>query len=233
MWQETGDEKNSGLSAAMTDVVFRIECTRLPVDHATLLANAVGQHIPHLQKAERAGIHLIHVAGSQNGWERPESEDEFLLLSRRTRFRIRVESAQADSIITTLTGQTLDIDGQPLHILSGNARPISASATLFSRYTFFDDHDANNDEQRFINHVIESVSELCREYHYSPTKILCGRQHDLATAEGYQMTRSVLLADIPAQPSILLQDNGLGAGRTIGCGLLIPHKDTGEVNPSS
>ena len=230
MWQETSEETNSGLNAAMIDVVFRINCARLPVDHAAALADAVSQHIPYLHETESAGVHPIHVAGSQNGWERPESENEFLLLSKRTRFRIRVASAQAESTISKLTGKTLDINGQPLHILSGNTRPIKPSATLLSRYTFFDNATTNNDEQQFIDSVIESVSELCQQYHYSPTKILCGRQNDIATASGYQSTRSVLLADVPVQPSVVLQDSGFGAGRSIGCGILIPHKDTGEVN---
>lgn len=230
MWQETNDETNSGFNAAMTDVVFRIDCPRLPVDHASALATAVSTHIPYLQQTTSAGIHAVHVAGSQNGWERPEHEGDYLLLSRRTRFRIRVECGQAENVINTLTGKTLDIQGLPLHVLSGSTRSITPSATLFSRYTYFADTAANHDEERFIDYVIESVSTLCRQYSYSPTKILCGRHHHLETDNGTQTTRSVLLADVPAPSSILLQDNGLGEGRTMGCGLLIPHKDTGEVS---
>jgi len=40
----------------------------------------------------------------------------------------------------------------------------------------------------------------------------------------------VLLADVPVIESLTLQDYGLGDGRTMGCGLLIPHKDTGAVH---
>ena len=32
---------------------------------------------------------------------------------------------------------------------------------------------------------------------------------------------------------MILQENGLGDGRTMGCGLFIPHKDTGAVNEST
>jgi hypothetical protein len=39
-----------------------------------------------------------------------------------------------------------------------------------------------------------------------------------------------LLADVPAPSSVVMQHDGLGDGRLIGCGLLIPHKDTGAVN---
>ncbi len=59
---------------------------------------------------------------------------------------------------------------------------------------------------------------------------MCGKSRDIAGQAGIVQTRSVLLADIPARESIRLQENGLGDYRTMGCGLMIPHKDTGAVN---
>lgn len=225
MWQET-NQNDHPLSAQMCDVSFRINCQSLLVDHAAVLTKATCEHAPFISESSRAGIHPIHVAGSQNGWERPMSDSEHLLLSKRTRFKIRIDTKNANQLISTLSGITLDIAGSPLHIVSGQTRALHPSATLFSRYTFFEDLDANVAESVFEERIIEQ----CKLHHFSPTKILCGKEHTINTADGPRLTRSVMLADIPAMESLTLQDFGLGDGRTMGCGLLIPHKDTGAVN---
>jgi len=225
MWQET-NQNDRPTGARMSDVSFRIDCQSLLVDHAAILAIATCAHAPIIKESQGAGIHPIHVAGSQNGWERPENRSEYLLLSKRTRFKIRIKSESADQLISTLTGITLDIAGSPLHILSGTTRALQPASTLFSRYTYFKDLDENDAESLFVERVIEQ----CRTLHFSPTKILCGKAHTINTADGTRLTRSVLMADVPVIKSLTLQDHGLGDGRTMGCGILIPHKDTGAVH---
>lgn len=224
MWQET-NQNDQPLGARMSDVSFRIACQSLPVDHASILADATCTHAPIIKESECAGIHPIHVAGSQNGWERPDNSGEYLLLSKRTRFKIRIENAHAQQLINTLSGITLNIADSPLHILSGIARVLQPAPTLFSRYTYFEDLDESVAESLFVERIIAQ----CKQHHFSPTKILCGKEHTINTASGPRLTRSVLLADVPAIESLTLQDHGLGDGRTMGCGLLIPHKDTGAV----
>jgi len=159
----------------MSDVSFRIECHSLLVDHAALLAEAACKYAPNIKESACAGIHPIHVAGSQNGWERPEERSEYLLLSKRTRFKIRVESDNANQVIAKLTGVTLDIADSPMRILSGQARVLLPAATLFSRYTYFDNLDENVDESVFVKRVIDE----CKNLDFSPTKILCGKAHNI------------------------------------------------------
>lgn len=227
MWQETNNNERT-LQAKMIDVVFRIECQRLLVDHAAALADAVCTHAPLIKQSVNAGIHPIHVAGSQNGWERPADGKEYLLLSKRTRFKVRVEAEDASSIINLLSGVTLNVNELPMRIVSGQPRNLSPAQTLFSRYTYFDDLDNDADETTFVERIVNQ----CQAYGFSPTKILCGKEHTVTTSNGLRLTRSVLLADVPSVQSLTLQDNGFGNGRTIGCGLLIPHKDTGAVHDS-
>jgi len=225
MWQES-NQNDQSTGAQMSDVSFRIDCHSILVDHAAILAEESCTYAPIIEESKRAGIHPIHVAGSQNGWERPKISDEFLLLSKRTRFRVRIESVNAQQVISKLTGITLNIAGSPLHILSGISRALQPAPTLFSRYTYFEDLHENTEESLFVDRIIEQ----CKSHHFSPTKILCGKEHRINTSAGPRLTRSVLLADVPVIASLKLQDHGLGDGRTIGCGLLIPHKDTGAVH---
>jgi len=216
MWRDS-DEPTQAPQTATLDVVFRIDCASLPVDHAAALAQAVCTHTPLLAASPVAGVHAIHVAGSQNGWERPRHNGEGLLLSRRTRLRIRVEAVHASALIDQLSGVTLDVSGHILRILSATMRALTPVPTLFSRYTVFKDLDLACEEDVFVQRV-------------TPTKVMCGKTQDLASSGGIIRARSVLLADVPAPNSVTLQDQGLGDYRTMGCGLLIPHKDTGAVD---
>jgi len=225
MWQETNDSEKA-ISATMSDAVFRIQCDRLPVDHAYSLAEAICAKVPQLAESDRAGVHAVHLAGSQNGWERPEHSNEHLLLSKRTRLRIRVETEKAEALISALAGSSLLVQGLSMQVLSGEQRVLNPSATLLSRFAYFEQAQMDNDEKRFIEHVVKH----CGTLGYSPTKVLCGREHIISTAAGPRLTRSVLLADVPAPSSIALQDNGIGDGRAQGCGIFIPHKDTHAVH---
>ncbi len=225
MWIEAEDQHHA--PARTCDVSFKIECAELPVDHAAELSKSLCRQQSWLEQLEGTGVHPIHVAGSQNGWQRPDGESQLLLLSRRTRLRIRVETSYADKLIAALKGSQHSVDNYKLKILDGRITPLQPSATLFSRYTVYRQDQHNDaDEQTLIQRVFDS----CNELGYRPGKILCGRSTIIATADGPVVARSVLLADVPVEYSLKLQDAGLGNLRLIGCGILIPHKDTGAVN---
>jgi len=213
--------------AQTADVVFKLDCKRLPVDHATALADGVCQSAPWLADLPNCAIHSVHVAGSQNGWTRPEADSgEWLELSKRTRLRIRVPLQQATRLIENLSHSVLNIEGEALSILDGNVKTLSAGPTLFSRYAAFTQLDNNADEDQFLAKVIE----VCESIGFTPNKLMCGRTQSIASPEGALLTRSVLLADVPHEASIKLQDEGIGDYRLLGCGILIPHKDTDSVN---
>ena len=42
-------------------------------------------------------------------------------------------------------------------------------------------------------------------------------------------TRSLMIADLSKENSILLQDLGVGKGRIFGCGIFLPHKSIDAV----
>lgn len=224
VWLEPDEQKP--LAGSMVDVAFKIECQRLPADHAAALTGSLCTKLSWLKDTENTGVHPIHVAGSQNGWQRPEVEDnEDLFLSKRTRLRIRIASTYADKLIDTLNHSSLSVDGYTLNVLEGQKNTLQHSATLFSRYTVYEEI-SSDDEAVFTQHVIQE----CEQLGFAPTKLLCGKTHVVATDQGNVSTRSVLLADVPVEKSLTLQDHGLGDFRLMGCGLLIPHKDTAAVS---
>ena len=227
VWLEKTPGSSSGNTAAMTDVIFKIECRSLPVDHATALAEALCTAQPWLKQIDNLGIHPVHVAGSQNGWQRPETAEQPLLLSRRTRLRLRVSSTHSAQLIDSLRNTSLHIDGHKLSVLDGRTSPLQPVATLFSRYTVYRDNQISPaDENSFVQQVISE----CEGIGFSPNKILCGRSHTINNHGSDMLVRSVMLAEVPEKYSLHLQETGLGDLRLLGCGLLIPHKDTSPVN---
>ena len=217
-WNDDTDKK-AGFAVPddVVDVAFRIACPTLPLDHAHALSSALLKVLPWLEDEDTAGIHLIHGAASGNGWFRPEdTENELLHLSRRTRMRLRVprdrlQDAQA------LTGQSLDVEGHSLEIGKSDVSLLSSLPTLFSRYVLT---RAELDEMQFL----ETVAEQLQALDIPGRKMLGGITHSMKFPEGPVFTRSLMVADLEPEQSVRLQQVGLGEGRTIGCGLFLPHK---------
>ncbi len=226
IWHDA--EEQTQPKATSVDVAFRIQCKQLAVDHAEALSNALITQAPWIADIPNIGIHSIYVAGSQNGWERPDASiGEKLILSKRTRLKIRTPEQYATRLANALSEQQLLIGEDPLNITSANVKALDASATLFTRGCCFGDIDGEElDETRFTKKVIDA----CENLGFTPNKILCGKSLSIQTADGPIHCRSVMIADIPMRISLALQDAGLGQWRKLGCGILLPHKDTAAVN---
>jgi CRISPR-associated protein Cas6 len=173
--------------------------------------------LPWLADEETAGVHLIHGAASGNGWFRPEdTENELLHLSRRTKMRLRVPKSRLQDA-RALSGQTLDIEGHPLEIGKSEVFMLSSLPTLFSRYVI---SNAELDEMQFL----EDVARELKTMDIPGRKMLAGITHTMNFPDGQVFTRSLMVADLEPGQSVRLQQIGLGEGRTIGCGLFLPHK---------
>lgn len=223
-WEEDAARTPVGVPDDVVDLAFRTDCRSLPVDHAYALSQAVQGILPWFANEPLAGLHLIHGADSGNGWYRPEgAAGDLLYLSRRTRFALRLPKGRlADARV--LSGRALDVAGSHLVLGEASVRPLSRDGTIYARYVV---GRAADPEAVFLEQVAAELRALGVRF----KKVLCGRSHVLAAPEGEVYTRSVLLADLPPEDSIRLQQRGLGPGRKLGCGLFIAHKGLARVNP--
>ncbi len=223
-WQEEDTEIPPQVRQDVVDVLFAVDCKRLPVDHAHALSAALQDAVPWTaDKDAGVGVHTVHVAGSQNGWERPShGTNQFLMLSRRTKLAIRVPADRAEVLMRELDGKRLDVSGCPLVVGAGKIRPLTAETTLFARYVV---GPAADSEEAF---VAWAVRELDKD-DIRVRKALCGKANPLATPAGMLSTRSLMLASLSPQESLRLQQLGLGPHRTMGCGIFIPHKGIAAV----
>lgn len=222
-WQEAKENEHYIVPDDIVDVVFSIRCRSLPVDHSYSLSQAIAAALPWFADEEHAGLHTIHVAESGNGWMRPDDPNALLHLSRRTRLMLRLPKRRVEDA-ARLTGQTLDVGGNAMQVEKAVVKPLSAITTLFSRYIISDE---GLDEMAFMR----EAQSLLADMDIKPKKMLCGMERVIVTPERKIHTRSLMLADLGVEESVRLQQRGLGPGRTLGCGLFLPHKDINEVRP--
>jgi CRISPR-associated protein Cas6 len=217
-WNDKSDKKPGfAVPDDVVDLAFRLNCPTLPLDHAHALSSGLLQELPWLAEEQHAGVHLVHCAASGNGWYRPEdTTNELLHLSKRTRMRLRVPRHRLDDA-RELTGKKLDIAGHPLEVGTSEVFLLSSQSTLFARYVITSE---DVDEEQFL----EAAAKELRAIDIPCRKMLCGISHTMVFPDGSIFTRSLMVADLEPEQSVRLQQIGLGEGRTIGCGLFIPHK---------
>lgn len=211
----------------VVDILFAIDCKRIPVDHAHALATAIQQALPWIDGEPGVALHAVHVAGSQNGWERPEhGTGSFLSVSRRTRLTIRAPRHRVPDLLQGLPGTRLDLGGHTLVVGAGKVRLLSTETTLLSRYVALDpDPGAAEDEEAFLARAARALAAI----DIRMRKALCGKSHLLTTPDGAIRTRSLMLAGLSPDESVRLQQRGLGAYPLLGCGIFIPHKGIDPV----
>jgi CRISPR-associated protein Cas6 len=213
----------------IVDLLFGIDCKRIPVDHAHLLAAALRHALPWIGDEPGFAVHAVHVAGSQNGWERPEhGTDSYLSVSRRTKLILRAPKHRVSELLRDLPGERLDLGGEPLTVGAGKSRPLSTETTLFARYVALDLGAASpEDETAFLDAAARALAAL----QIRVRKAVCGRANPLETPDGPLFTRSLMVAGLTPEESIRLQQQGLGPHPLLGCGIFIPHKGIDPIKP--
>jgi CRISPR-associated protein Cas6 len=224
-WQEEENKQEYQVPDDVQDLLFDIQCRELPVHHIRALSTALLEQLPWLADEPQAAIHEIHVAGSQNGWERPDPElGQKLILSRRTKLTLRLPKHRTEQAQDALNGVTLDIDGHPMTIGKAKTKALSKSGTIFARNLALEAGEAE-DEMVFLQRM---VAEL-RQRDIKVKKAMPGKTVIIHTVDGPLATRSLMVADLSTDESVALQQEAIGNHRLLGCGIFIPHKGIDAV----
>lgn len=227
-WEE--DEDKSLPYVVPDDVIdinFAIQCKTLPLDHAWSLSLEIQKQLPWIKDEPLAGIHQIHVAESNNGWMRPDDDEEGALLypSRRTKLTLRIPENRINEA-QELPGKSLDIEGHQLIVGKSRKKELSNASVIFARYVA---SDINEDENNFLARMHQ---EILDKTDFKVKKMLCGKTHTINTPDGKLFTRHLMIADLDSDPSIKIQQQGLGEYRELGCGLFLPHKGIKTLKPT-
>jgi CRISPR-associated protein Cas6 len=215
-WQDEEDEAQFVVPDNVVDLIFKIKCPTLPVDHAWSLSNAIHAQLPWFAEEPLTGLHLVHGAESGNGWERPRDSGETLYLSRRTPLILRLPKERLDDA-AVLSGKTLDIDGCAMEVGQAHSRLLAMATTLYCR------HLACGKEQReeaFLQSAVDALQSLNLRF----KKVLCGKSTGFATPREPVFSRSLMVAGLSLDDAVTLQEYGIGPHRSRGFGLFVPHK---------
>jgi CRISPR-associated protein Cas6 len=214
-WQEDTKEQHFTLPETIQEVSFRIQSKILPMDHNFLLSQALLKHLPWLADTN-AGIHDISVADG-NGWEQ-NKEGGFYYPSKRSKLTLRINKdhlTEAESIV----GKVLDLGDYEIKITSYiGSKLLSDKPVLFAKQVAFENALSEND---FLHLCFEQLSDLGIQV----KKMMAGLESKIQTDTGIILARSLMVADLKKDESVLLQEQGLGDYRLLGCGLFIPQKD--------
>jgi CRISPR-associated protein Cas6 len=194
----------------MVDLVFEVEGDTLPADHAWALGREVQRILPWLESEPGAGIHPLKGA--------PTDRDT-LLLSRRSRLILRLAADRVQEA-ERLTGSILDIAGAPLRVGTSRVKELLPFPTLYARFVT----TGSGEEAAFVRDVAGLLEELGTR-----CKFMCGKSRRARTGEGEIAGFSVMLHEVLLEESVALQRRGLGSGRMLGCGMLVPHKSIRAV----
>jgi CRISPR-associated protein Cas6 len=224
-WQEDDNKQEFQVPDEVQDLLFDIQCRELPVHHIHALSQALLAVLPWLADEPRAAIHEIHLAGSQNGWERPDPElGQKLILSRRTKLTLRLPKHRTEQAQAALNGVTLDIDGHPLTIGNAKSKLLSKQGTIFARNLVLAPGEAE-DEMVFLQRMVAELGGR----NIRVKKAMPGKTVAIHTPDGPLATRSLMIADLSAEESVALQQQALGEHRLLGCGIFLPHKGIDAV----
>ena len=219
MWEEE-EQLQIKDTSRMIDVAFKIQCKTLPYDHACDLSKAITSKMPWLLKDKLIGIHTLHGPESGNGWVRSEKEEIFL--SKRTRLILRISRSDANKA-KELEGENINVLGNNIKIGQSNTKTFLIVRDLISRCVLC---DKEQDEEDFL---LDIKKELFT--HGVPIKkAICGKAKSITINGENRFTRSLMIADLSKENSILLQDIGIGDGRIFGCGSFLPLKSIDAVS---
>ena len=219
MWEEE-EELQLKDTSRMIDVAFRIECKTLPYDHACDLSNEITKNLPWLLDDQLTGIQTLHGPESGNGWVRSEKEEIFL--SKRTRLILRIPRGDIDKV-RELENIEINVLGNNIKIGKSTTKTFLIVRDLISRFVLCDKDET---EEEFLL----GVKKELLNHGVSIKKAICGKAKSLTINGKSKITRSLMIADLSKENSVLLQDTGVGAGRIYGCGIFLPHKSIDAVS---
>lgn len=219
-WREA-DEPEAGFEVPdeVFDLVFRLRGSKLEVDHAFVLAEALKARLK-AETCARIGVHGVHLSSSGNGWTRPHTDTE-IPLSRRARLAIRLHREDLDEV-AGISDQTLQLGGHQLQIGASSIRKLSSMASLHTRAICC---EPDQSEPEFLAQVAVDLQRL----NINVTRMICGRSGEIRRKGGVLFTRALLVADLKPEESVRLQQHGLGEARLLGCGLFVPHRGIDPV----
>lgn len=218
-WQENINEEHFTVPEDIVDVLFKIDCEKIPNNYIESLAEGLIATFPWLANA---AIHHIYLPKTGNGWQ-ADINAEYVYLPKRTKLILRVPQEKVDQL-KKINNLELNLNGFSFVIENFLKQKKLSDSTIVVSNGIVAPKEVSEDD--FLQYCYQELKKL----NIQPKKMLVGLSHDLTTKNQILSTRSLMLADLSKQESVLLQEKGIGNHQTLGCGIFLPQKGISEVN---
>jgi CRISPR-associated protein Cas6 len=187
------------------DIAFTVSGERLPRDHSYDLWRALSGAAPALL-ADPA-VAVLPVRGASAG-------EGAIVLQRRSRLLMRIPEASID-VALGLCDRRLEVAGAPVVLGAAKTRPLAPYPTLYAHRVAAD----ADEEVAFIKQVAASLQVLGVSADF-----VVGKRTVTRSPEGDIPGFSLMLCELSARQSLVLQMHGIGVHRGLGFGVFVGHK---------
>jgi len=187
----------------VVDMKFPVSGASIPVDHGFALYSALSRVSPHLHSSEQAGLFLVRGKYADKGQ---------LELNKLSSVRLRVPANDIKNYLD-LTGKSLTVDGHRIMIGTPSVIQLKPRSALYAHVVTTRN---GNDEERFKGALRDQLTSLGVQAAFNVG------QRKTFNVHGKQIVGySLLVTELTAEESIILQEAGLGGRRKMGCGMFV------------
>lgn len=188
------------------DLRFQIFGKAIKVDHGYSLFSAINRILPEFHESGDVNPGLIRGRYIGNG---------LLQLVPGSRLVLRLP-ADMVAFYINLAGKTIDVDGHQLRIGVPNSQGLVPATTIYAHLVTTRN---GQDQQRFEQEIERQLAALdCQG------KVTIGKRRTFKVHSRQVVGYSLLVSELTAGESIILQEQGLGGRRKMGCGFFEPWK---------
>lgn len=211
------------------DLLFPLVGGDVPLDHGYALYGAVSRLVPwaHGEQAKQSNLGIFPIRGTSAG-------RGTLRLHDRSALRIRLPADHLPKFLP-LAGKPLHLDAHTLRVGVPTVQALDPAPTLASPLILIKLADAGHKDiggivppETFLEAARRKLAEMNIQAHPALPLNKTGphanqpRRRVIRVKNQTHVGYAVLVEGLTAEESILLQQQGLGGRRTMGCGLFLP-----------
>lgn len=190
---------------------FPVQGNKLPADHGYALYSAISKTVAELHGTTWLGIEMISGVTFDKGL--------IVLPQRNAQLRLRLPADYFGKVIP-LAGKRLEIENHSIRLGIPSARPLTPSASLYSRIVTIRNH---TEPESFLLAANAKLTERGIKARLELPKLETNRQRRIITIHGKIVVGfSIVAHDLSDEDSIKLQTHGIGGRRAMGCGIFNP-----------
>ncbi len=196
------------------DLAFDLRGTTIPLDYGYALFSALCRVVPQLHGDRRVGVHPIRGM---------RLAPRLLTLVPQSKLRLRLPAEEIGSYLA-IAGSGLELDGSSLRVGIPRMEPLTPSPLLTSRLVTI---GRLFEPSAFAASLRDQMSSLgvAGELAFlpSPDPAHAGEpsRRVIRIKEKRIVGFAVSVSGLTAEESILVQENGLGSRRRMGCGMFV------------